>query len=80
MTNKQIAEKAKKYYNRAVVATGVTIVATAPAMAATGDGSFDLTTGLVAASVLTGVVAAGTLKALPTFTAWGVRKALSMLR
>jgi hypothetical protein len=79
MTNKQLVEKAKKYYNRAVVATGVTIVATAPAMAAT-DGSFDLTTGLVAASVLTGVIAAGTLKALPTFTAWGVRKALSMLR
>lgn len=80
MNKKQLAQKAKKYYNRAVVATGVTIVVTSPAFAAAGDGSFDLTTGLVAASVLTGVVAAGTLKALPTFTAWGVRKALSMLR
>lgn len=78
MNKKQLAQKAKKHYNNLVVATGVTIATIAPAMAA--DGDFDLTTGLVAASVLTGVIAAGTLKALPTFTAWGVRKALSMLR
>lgn len=58
MNKKQVAEKAKKYYNDAVVATGVTIATVTPAFAA-ADGTFDLTTGLVAASVITGVVAAG---------------------
>lgn len=49
-------------------------------MAFAAEGDFDLTTGLVATAVVSGIVAAATLKALPTFTAWGVRKALSMLR
>ncbi|MCU4389292.1 hypothetical protein KTH73_00990 [Acinetobacter courvalinii] len=79
MNKKQIAQKAKKYYNHAVVATGVTIASIAPAMAA-DDGSFDLTAGLTVTAVLAGIIGAATLKAMPTFTAWGVRKALSMLR
>ncbi|MQZ29592.1 hypothetical protein F4U02_01045 [Acinetobacter haemolyticus] len=74
MNKKQIAEKAKKYYNHAVVATGVTIATIQPAMA------FDLTEGLTSALVVAGVIGGATLKAMPTFTAWGVRKALSMLR
>jgi len=78
MNKKQIAEKAKKYYNHAVVATGVTIASITPVMAA--DGDFDLTTDLTATAVLAGIIGAATLKAMPTFTAWGVRKALSMLR
>ncbi|MEB3790929.1 hypothetical protein [Acinetobacter sp. IK40] len=80
MNKKQIAQTAKKYYNHAVVATGVTIASIAPAMAADGDGSFDLTAGLTVTAVLAGIVGGATLKAMPTFTAWGVRKALSMLR
>ncbi|BFM82064.1 hypothetical protein ACX0AN_003725 [Acinetobacter baumannii] len=75
---KQLANKAKKLYRNATVATGV-LIATTP-MAFAADGDFDLTTGLVATSVIAGIVGAATLKALPTFTAWGVRKALSMLR
>ena len=78
MKKQQIAEKAKKYYNHAVVATGVTIASISPAFAGADD--WDLTTGLTAAAVIAGVVGAATLKASPTFVAWGVRKALSMLR
>lgn len=74
MNKKQFAEKAKKHYNKFVVATGVTIATIQPAMA------FDLTEGLTTTLVVAGIVGGATLKAMPTFTAWGVRKALSMLR
>lgn len=42
--------------------------------------SIDLTTGLAGVAILGGLMAAGSLKALPTYAAWGIRKALSMLR
>ncbi|WP_151721263.1 hypothetical protein [Acinetobacter ursingii] len=78
MKKQVIKNKAKQFYQRAATVGGVMIATTPMAFAA--DGDFDLTTGLTAAAVVTGIVAAATLKAMPTFTAWGVRKALSMLR
>ncbi|WP_151753901.1 hypothetical protein [Acinetobacter soli] len=61
----------------AIVITGLT---TATAFAADGDTNIDLTTGLASVAVVAGLMATGTLKALPTYVAWGIRKALSMLR
>lgn len=78
MKNKVLKNKVKHFYQRASTVGGVMIATTPMAFAA--DGDFDLTTGLTAAAVIAGIVGAATLKALPTFTAWGVRKALSMLR
>lgn len=50
------------------------------AFADTGAIDIDLTTGLAGVAVIGGLVASGTLKALPTYAAWGIKKALSMLR
>lgn len=50
------------------------------AFADTGAVDIDLTTGLAGVAVIGGLVASGTLKALPTYAAWGIKKALSMLR
>ncbi|WP_168246688.1 hypothetical protein [Acinetobacter nosocomialis] len=49
------------------------------AFADTGSTSIDLTVGLAGVAVIGGLMASGTLKALPTYVAWGIRKALSML-
>ncbi|MBF7686585.1 hypothetical protein I2F17_12230 [Acinetobacter sp. B10A] len=59
---------------------GATAVAlSVPAFAADST-VIDLTTGLGGVAVLGGLMAAGQLKALPTYAAWGIKKALSMLR
>lgn len=56
-------------------------LATMPfAFADTGTVDIDLTTGLAGVAVISGLIAAGTLKALPTYSAWGIKKAISMLR
>lgn len=69
---------AKKAWGIASTATGVMIATSSTAFAA--DTTIDLTTGLAGVAVIGGLMASGTLKALPTYTAWGIRKALSMLR
>ena len=63
-----------------VMTTGVVLVSTATAFAAEGDTTIDLTTGLAGVAVIGGLMASGALKALPTYAAWGIKKALSMLR
>lgn len=63
------------------LAVGVTVAtASVPAMANTGSVSIDITTGLAGVAIVGGLLAAGSLKAVPTYVAWGVKKALSMLR
>lgn len=64
----------------ALVTVGTTSIAFAEE-ASGGNTVIDLTTGAVATvTVLGGLMASGSLKALPTYAAWGIRKALSMLR
>ena len=63
----------------ALVTVGTTSIAFAEE--AGSNTVIDLTTGAVATvTVLAGLMASGSLKALPTYAAWGIRKALSMLR
>lgn len=50
-----------------------------PAFADSGT-AIDLTTGLGGVAVIGGLIASGQLKAMPTYAAWGIKKALSMLR
>lgn len=71
-------ETAKKLGAVALVTVGTTSMA----FAAEGDVSIDLTTGgaLAGVSIIAGLMASGSLKAVPTYAAWGIRKALSMLR
>lgn len=61
-----------KLYTGAVLAT-----ASVPAFANT---DIDLTTGLAGVGIVAGLLAAGQMKALPTYVSWGIKKALSMLR
>lgn len=78
--NEVKTSKAVQTAKRIVMTTGVVLATTATAFAAEGDTSIDLTTGLAGVAIVGGLMAAGTLKALPTYAAWGIRKALSMLR
>lgn len=78
--NEVKTSKTVQTVKRIAMATGVVLVSTATAFAAEGDTSIDLTPGLAGVAIIGGLMAAGTLKALPTYTAWGIRKALSMLR
>lgn len=78
--NEVKASKAVQTAKRLAMTTGVVLVSTATAFAAEGDTSIDLTTGLAGVAIIGGLMAAGSLKALPTYAAWGIRKALSMLR
>ena len=65
---------------RAAMTAGVVIATTATAFAADGDTTIDLTTGLAGVAIVAGLLSAGSLKAVPTYVGWGIRKALSMLR
>jgi len=78
--NEVKTSKAVQTAKRLAMTTGVVLATTATAFAAEGDTSIDLTTGLAGVAIIGGLMAAGTLKALPTYAAWGIRKALSMLR
>jgi hypothetical protein len=80
MENQVKTSKAVQTAKRLAMTTGVVLATTATAFAAEGDTSIDLTTGLAGVAIIGGLMAAGTLKALPTYAAWGIRKALSMLR
>lgn len=76
----QKTKKAVQLAKKAAAVVGVTLISTGAAFAAEGDASIDLTTGLAGVAIVGGLMAAGTLKAVPTYAAWGIRKALSMLR
>lgn len=73
-----VQKKGLSNWDKACVATGVFIASTPFAFAE--DTSIDLTTGLGAVAIVGGLMAAGSLKALPTYVGWGIKKALSMLR
>jgi len=78
--NEVKTSKAVQTAKRIAMTTGVVLATTATAFAAEDDTSIDLTTGLAGVAIVGGLMAAGGLKALPTYAAWGIRKALSMLR
>lgn len=65
---------------RVLMVVGVGLSTMPMAFADSGTVDIDLTTGLAGVAVITGLIASGTLKALPTYAAWGIKKALSMLR
>ena len=70
----------KQTANRLALGPAVILASIAPAFAETEAVSIDLTTGLAGVAIIGGILAAGTLKAVPTYAAWGIKKALSMLR
>lgn len=70
----------KQTSNRLVLGSAVILASIAPAFAESEAVSIDLTTGLAGVAIIGGIMAAGALKAVPTYAAWGIKKALSMLR
>ncbi|MEN8405751.1 hypothetical protein [Acinetobacter seifertii] len=75
----QSVKKPNTAIRYAVATAGVTLATMSTAFAADTPTSIDLTVGLAGVAVIGGLMASGTLKALPTYVAWGIRKALSML-
>ena len=69
-------------FRTVVSATVLTALTTATAFAAEGDTDVNLVVsgGLASVAVIAGLMASGSLKALPTYVAWAIRKGLSMLR
>ncbi|WP_165493043.1 hypothetical protein, partial [Acinetobacter sp. ANC 4635] len=65
---------------KGLMVVGVGLATMPMAFADTATVDVDLTTGLAGVAVIGGLVASGTLKALPTYASWGIKKALSMLR
>jgi hypothetical protein len=67
---------------KALAVTGVALVTIAPAFAAEDASNqiIDLTTAVTGVAILGGLMAAGGLKAVPTYAGWGIKKALAMLR
>lgn len=78
-TTQQPLKKSQSAVRYALATTGVTLVTMSNAFAADGTTSIDLTVGLAGVAVIGGLLASGTLKAMPTYVGWGIRKALSML-
>lgn len=72
----KVAQVAKN----ALAATGVALLTIAPAFAAGDAVSIDLATAVTGVAILGGLMAAGALKAVPTYAGWGIKKALAMLR
>ena len=72
----KVVETAK----RVAMTTGVVLATTSMAFAEGEAVSIDLTPGLAGVAIIAGLMSAGGLKALPTYAAWGIKKALSMLR
>lgn len=69
------------FYRTAMLGSGALLMGLSQAHAnSDGATSIDLTTGLAGVAIVGGLMAAGSLKAVPTYVAWGIRKALSMLR
>lgn len=75
--NEQNVQQPKNGLLNKVYTGAVLLGASGMAMANT---DIDLTTGLAGVGIVAGLLAAGQLKALPTYVAWGIKKALSMLR
>ena len=67
------------FYRTAMLGSGAVLMGLSQAHANEAT-SIDLTTGLAGVAIVGGLMAAGSLKAVPTYVAWGIRKALSMLR
>lgn len=78
-TTQQPVKKTNSAIRYALATAGVTLATMGTAFAEEGTTSIDLTVGLAGVAVIGGLMASGTLKALPTYVAWGIRKALSML-
>lgn len=78
--SKKTSKKVIKTLHNAALATGVVLATTSIANAAGETVAIDLTTGLAGVAVIGGLMASGSLKAVPTYVAWGIKKALSMLR
>lgn len=81
MTDKQKYEhnnvqKSSSLTDKLMVGAGA-VMLSAPAFANT---EIDLTPGLTGVAIVSGLLAVGSIKALPTFVAWGIKKALSLLR
>lgn len=68
------------FYRTAMLGSGAVLMGLSQAHANSDATSIDLTTGLAGVAIVGGLMAAGSLKAVPTYVAWGIRKALSMLR
>lgn len=60
--------------------TGVALLTISPAFAEGEAVSIDLSTAVTGVVIIGGLLAAGSLKAVPTYAGWGIKKALSMLR
>lgn len=79
-TTNQAIKKTNSAVRYAIATAGVMLATMGTAFAEDAPTSIDLTVGLAGVAVIGGLMASGTLKALPTYVAWGIRKALSMLR
>ncbi|MEC6036913.1 hypothetical protein QAB16_009765 [Acinetobacter nosocomialis] len=73
-------KKAVTAVKRAAMTAGVVMATTAAAFAEDGGTSIDLTTGLAGVAIIAGLLSVGSLKAVPTYVGWGIRRALSLLR
>ena len=82
-TTNQEQNVVKKTKRLQQIATTAILTVGLPAIAFAEDGGTEInlvTAAVTGVAVIGGIVAAGALKAVPTYAAWGVRKALSMLR
>ncbi|KAA8730792.1 hypothetical protein F4V57_14670 [Acinetobacter qingfengensis] len=76
LENIQVNEKVQQAFNRGAVL----IVTAAPVIAfAEEGGAVDLSAGVATVTIVAGLLAIGAIKAVPTYTTWGIRKALSLL-
>lgn len=68
-------------FGRKVLATtGVVLATTAMAHAEETSVSIDFAAAVTGVVIIAGMLSAATLKAVPTYAGWGMKKALSMLR
>lgn len=80
--NELKTNKAAQFAKQALAGVGVTLIMTGAAFAeeAGGNQVIDLTTAVTGVAIVAGLLAAGSLKAVPTYAGWGIKKALAMLR
>lgn len=78
--NQNKTNKVVQTLKTAAMTAGVGLITVGTAFAEDGSYSIDLTTAVTGVAIVGGLLAAGTLKAVPTYAGWGIKKALSMLR
>lgn len=79
--NAKPTESKLKAFGRNVLATtGVVLATTAMAHAEETAVSIDFAAAVTGVVIIAGMLSAATLKAVPTYAGWGMKKALSMLR